>query len=344
MLYLLLSSATAALTLSTRTVVPSSTAPAALHDFLATPTNWPKIVLSSWSVEGASVDEDRPLAEGESVDEIFGAPPVLPLSVRWTCEQSDKERGILKFKSPAGLEGVASDCKMEFEITPGADGTALELLMSYEPVSPLAVVASPVLVADNAFALKVLLPRALAPSNLGTMDPIAGPLVGAARALGLMAKEEDDGWRGEPSAWADADSLTQRLSAFSQSRLSGVKQFLADRVAGEYDEPAVRSRLDGYVSDHAVVVFSFTSCPFCKKAKELLEAKGASFEVVELDEDGEGAAMRAQLGRRTGRTSVPSVFIGGEYIGGMNDGSPGLGPLEAAGALEDKLRAAGALA
>ena len=67
----------------------------------------------------------------------------------------------------------------------------------------------------------------------------------------------------------------------------------------------------------------------------------ATYSVLELDLDEEGAALRARLGRRTGRTSVPSVWIGGEYYGGLNDG-PGLVPLEAEGLLEPKLRACGA--
>ena len=53
--------------------------------------------------------------------------------------------------------------------------------------------------------------------------------------------------------------------------------------------------------------------------------------------------MRARLGVRTSRTSVPSIWIGGEYVGGLNDG-PGLLPLDADGALEPKLRAVGAMA
>ena len=113
-------------------------------------------------------------------------------------------------------------------------------------------------------------------------------------------------------------------------------------MAGEYDAAAVDVRLDREIGGAGVVMFSFTTCPFCKRAKETLAAKGVAFTAVELDEETEGAAMRARLGARTGRTSVPSVFIGGEYVGGLNDG-PGLLPLDAQGELEPKLRAAGAL-
>lgn len=45
-----------------------------------------------------------------------------------------------------------------------------------------------------------------------------------------------------------------------------------------------------------------------------------------------------------GRTSVPSVWINGECIGGCNDGNPGLLPLKESGRLESILREARALA
>ena len=45
-------------------------------------------------------------------------------------------------------------------------------------------------------ALNLLLPRALRP--LGVQDPIAGPLVAVARAVGVLPEEEEDGWRGQP--------------------------------------------------------------------------------------------------------------------------------------------------
>lgn len=53
-----------------------------------------------------------------------------------------------------------------------------------------------------------------------------------------------------------------------------------------------------------VVVFSWTGCPFCKKAKALLTDLGADFTAVELDLMGkEGSALRAELGKaRIGKT------------------------------------------
>ena len=63
-----------------------------------------------------------------------------------------------------------------------------------------------------------------------------------------------------------------------------------------------------------------------------------AFVSMELDERADGNQIRATLGRRTGRTSVPSIFINGEGIGGCNDGSPGLLPLVESGELDTRLR------
>ena len=186
-------------------------------------------------------------------------------------------------------------------------------------------------------------PKNAAASPLGTQDPIAGPLVAAARALGALPEAEADGWTGEPSAWADEDSFTQQLSGATQKYAAGFKQFVAEKVAGDFDAAAVDASIDAALGDGGVTMYTFTSCPFCKKAKELLDDKGATYTEIALDEREDGAALRARLGKRTGRTSVPAVWIGDEYVGGLNDGAPGLVPLDKAGELDGKLKSARAL-
>ena len=132
-----------------------------------------------------------------------------------------------------------------------------------------------------------------AASPLGTMDPIAGPIVKAARALGLMAEEEADGWRGEPSEWANADSPTQALSEFSQQFLGGFKQWAAEAVATN-STPRRSTRASTPRLAPAAADVLVHHVPFCKKAKTL-DAKGVKYSVVELDEEADGAAMRARL-------------------------------------------------
>ena len=158
-----LASPCATIQLRTRATIPGVT-PAALHAFLATPANWPNIVLSSDSVRAVGAGgapTDAPLGVGDAVDEIFGAPPILPLRVTWTCVATDEAGGTLDLVSDAGLGGVARDCRMKFAVADASDGVRVELQMSYTPTSILATLAQPILRLDNEIALRVLLRRAL---------------------------------------------------------------------------------------------------------------------------------------------------------------------------------------
>ena len=142
-----------------------------IQNFLATPTNWPFIVASSHSVEPITLSSprnpvDKPLAVGEQVREIFGLPPILPLSVEWTCRRND-ENG-LEFDAPEGLASVAKNCSMRFKFrSEGNEETEVTLSISFDPVSPLAIAAIPFLTLDNELALKVLLPSQLSRGKVG---------------------------------------------------------------------------------------------------------------------------------------------------------------------------------
>jgi glutaredoxin 3 len=115
---------------------------------------------------------------------------------------------------------------------------------------------------------------------------------------------------------------------------------VADIVAGDYNQEQVNTTINDFIENNPVAMFSFTTCPFCRRAKDLLEERNISYTAMELDEL-EGTAgnkIRAVLGKRTKRTSVPSIFIGGQYIGGCNDGNPGLVPLMESGELQNMLK------
>ena len=66
---------------------------------------------------------------------------------------------------------------------------------------------------------------------------------------------------------------------------------------------------------------------------------GVAYKSIELDEleGNQGNEIRAELGKKTKRTSVPSIFVRGKYIGGCNDG-PGLLPLMQSGEFDRLLR------
>ena len=125
------------------------------------------------------------------------------------------------------------------------------------------------------------------------------------------------------------------------------KKALVKAVAGDFDETSTRALLDSYIATPGVMMLSFTTCPFCIKAKELLDGKGATYKVVELNVIPEGKAIRVVMADVIGRTSVPAVFIDGVFVGGCNDGPTeefnGLVKLDQAGKLDTLLTAAGAL-
>jgi glutaredoxin 3 len=175
------------------------------------------------------------------------------------------------------------------------------------------------------------------------LDQIASALFKLENArVDASSVEDDKGRIGEPMEWSEKKSAANQFSETVAANPLGYrfKQFVADIVAGEFDEEAVTSKVDSFISDNQVAMFSFTTCPFCRRAKDFLDVKGIAYKSLELDEleGNEGNQIRAILGRRTRRTSVPSIFIGGKYIGGCNDG-PGLLPLAETGELDRMLEA-----
>jgi len=132
-----------------------------MQRFLATPKHWPSIVLSSHSVEPVgNCDVNRPLQLGEKVDEIFGLPPILPLKVQWKCVVNDESTGDIVFESANGLRNVAKSCRMTFKCSDASEpgDSKVEFQMEFDPITPLAYLATPLLSLDNDLAVKILLP------------------------------------------------------------------------------------------------------------------------------------------------------------------------------------------
>lgn len=65
-----------------------------------------------------------------------------------------------------------------------------------------------------------------------------------------------------------------------------------------------------------VVIYSSNYCPYCIRAKMLLNAKEVDYQ--ELVVDGE-PALRAEMQQKSGRTSVPQIWIGDRHVGGFDD-------------------------
>ena len=75
------------------------------------------------------------------------------------------------------------------------------------------------------------------------------------------------------------------------------------------------------------------SCPFCQSADRLLQQKGVAVEKIRVDLE---PARRAEMVRKSGRRTVPQIWIDGLHVGGCDD----LYALERAGELDPLLKAA----
>lgn len=79
----------------------------------------------------------------------------------------------------------------------------------------------------------------------------------------------------------------------------------------------------------AVEIYTKTFCPYCWRAKQLLEAKGVMYREISVDLGGE--VRQQMIQRANGRTTVPQIFIKEEHVGGCDD----LFALERSGRLDD---------
>ncbi|WP_376100434.1 glutaredoxin 3 [Roseomonas sp. CCTCC AB2023176] len=82
-----------------------------------------------------------------------------------------------------------------------------------------------------------------------------------------------------------------------------------------------------------VEIYTQVFCPYCERAKALLDRKGVAYQ--ELDAPNGSEARRTARERSGGRTTVPQIFIGGQAIGGCDD----LMALDRAGKLDPLLAA-----
>ena len=76
-----------------------------------------------------------------------------------------------------------------------------------------------------------------------------------------------------------------------------------------------------------VVMYSTAICPYCQRAEALLKLRGVSeIEKIRIDLE---PARRDEMTTRTGRRTVPQIFIGDTHVGGFDD----LSALDRAGKL-----------
>ena len=81
----------------------------------------------------------------------------------------------------------------------------------------------------------------------------------------------------------------------------------------------------------SVLMYTTAQCPYCVRAEQLLRARGvADIEHVRIDLEPD---RRAEMMTRTGRRTVPQIYIGEHHVGGFDD----LRALDIAGGLSSLL-------
>ena len=79
-------------------------------------------------------------------------------------------------------------------------------------------------------------------------------------------------------------------------------------------------------------MYSKSWCSYCQRARSLLRAKGMQYEEIDIEEQPD---RRAEMIERSGRSTVPQIFIDDRHVGGSDD----LYALDAAGGHDPLLRA-----
>ncbi|WP_407322203.1 glutathione peroxidase [Dickeya ananatis] len=98
------------------------------------------------------------------------------------------------------------------------------------------------------------------------------------------------------------------------------KMFVEPNKPGDPFEVSDADTMLKYLAPHykvqeSVSLFTKPGCPFCAKAKQLLQDRSLQYEEIMLGKDATTVSLRAV----TGRSTVPQVFIGGRHIGGSEE-------------------------
>jgi len=80
----------------------------------------------------------------------------------------------------------------------------------------------------------------------------------------------------------------------------------------------------------SVTIYTTRFCPFCVRAKQLLNSKNVAFDEIAVDGQPQ---LRQEMARKAGRTSVPQIWIGSTHVGGCDE----LYAMERAGKLDSLL-------
>jgi len=185
----------------------------------------------------------------------------------------------------------------------------------------------------------VLLTQRLSPATFCGLPPSSRLAMQSHPTSFITAKAEQNSEAVMATKPTPEISFPLRLASFITGLLKPFVQAQATFAAGDYDKVKIRGLIEKESKSAPVVLYTLSQSPFSIDAKRLLDESSIKYREIELAPlfvlaEGDNAARRAELGSMTGRTSMPHIFINGESIGGLYEGSPGLVPLIESGKLE----------
>lgn len=123
----------------------------------------------------------------------------------------------------------------------------------------------------------------------------------------------------------DTFSMSSYDSDSEQQKISNTSPFGIHFSMWESEEAEsyVNELIESSREQKQVLLFSRTTCPFCKKAKRLLLENQIKTSIIELDQLVDGDRIAQAVQHINQRATVPAIFAGGISIGGLEEG-PGL--------------------
>jgi len=165
----------------------------------------------------------------------------------------------------------------------------------------------------------------ISPLQRQTAIPARGTSLKATTALPRLATGTSHGETASPSSILfGAGALIAGLALSSSSRRTSKRSSMAASVRVAM-KSSMKEDIDALIAKHPVFMISKKFCPFCRKAKAVLDDMGVQYEVLELESSpgsplvDDPAAVQDYMLEKTGARSVPRVFINGHFVGGGDD-------------------------
>jgi glutaredoxin 3 len=92
-----------------------------------------------------------------------------------------------------------------------------------------------------------------------------------------------------------------------KKEIKGIK----DRMSGRSDKLAVPA-----TTSQPIVMYTTRFCPYCIRARGLLQSKGWDYQDIPVDAD---QGLRSEMMQKSGQHTVPQIWIGDQHIGGCDE-------------------------